>query len=128
MPGRFFRAISQALYCSQYIASKSCVEHIGRRIFRVARQLLASHHAYEVDAARHPASGCLLQAPATRLQGLASLELRRSRRRAFRGYRMSPLRIIVSLVVALLVALAIVDFAANELQDFRTSTTTYAGR
>src|SRR6185437_16689023 len=29
------------------------------------------HHAYEVDAARHPASGCLLQAPATRLQGLA---------------------------------------------------------
>lgn len=42
MPGRFFRAISQDLCCSQYIASKSCIEHIGRRIFRVALQLLAS--------------------------------------------------------------------------------------
>ena len=41
---------------------------------------------------------------------------------------MSPLRIIVSLVVAILVALVIVDFAANQLQDFRTSTTAYEGR
>jgi hypothetical protein len=57
-------------------------------------------------------------------QSLASPGLRRSWRRAFRGYRMSPLRIIVSLVVALLIALAIVDFTADELQDLQTPTPT----
>jgi hypothetical protein len=41
---------------------------------------------------------------------------------------MSPIRIIVGLVIALLVALAIVDFAADEIQDLRTSPTTGKSR